>query len=504
MSDDHRPGKTRTRFRRLVRGLVASRLALVGVGLTTVSAVLILSAMILEWTGMLSLGAYAGLITFLVLPIFFVFGLVLIPLGSWLAWRRARRDGEHEGPTPFVIDLTIPSHRRFWGLVGVLTVVNVLILTGLSYEGYHYTESTQFCGKTCHSVMEPEFEAYKRSPHARVDCVECHIGPGASWFVKSKLSGLRQVYGVIADDFSKPIPTPIHNLRPARDTCEQCHWPEFFHGKRTKLFTKAMGEDGVEDPTVTALALKVGGRSAETGEYHGIHWHVSKDNKVEYRDVKGERMVIPEVRVTTPDGEVVTYVDPELPEPPADSEWRTMDCIDCHNRPTHIYQMPEESVDELLLDGQLPGDMPRLREAAIEAIQVEYPTKAEAEQRMDEELKKAYAELVDEVSEDEEAKLAAAADTLFREAYAINVYPRLNIEWGTYPSHLGHQSEAGCFRCHNDKHEDPEGNTIGQDCDQCHVILAEEQRISEIDSAVAKSLFFDESAIQEEEVELDW
>ena len=84
-----------------------------------------------------------------------------------------------------------------------------------SYRVFEETESPQFCGALCHTVMKPEYTAYKISPHSRVRCTECHIGPGASWFVRAKLSGLYQVYATVTDVYPRPIPVPVQNLRPA-------------------------------------------------------------------------------------------------------------------------------------------------------------------------------------------------------------------------------------------------------------------------------------------------
>ncbi len=85
--------------------------------------------------------------------------------------------------------------------------------------------------------MEPEHTAYQNSPHARVKCVDCHVGSGAGWYVRSKLSGAYQVYAVLANVYPRPIPTPIKNLRPARETCEQCHWPSHFSGQKEVINT---------------------------------------------------------------------------------------------------------------------------------------------------------------------------------------------------------------------------------------------------------------------------
>ncbi len=122
--------------------------------------------------------------------------------------------------------------RRTAVLLFALTMANIVIVSLAAYRGVEYMDSVAFCGQVCHSVMKPEFVAYQDGPHSRVTCVQCHIGSGASWFARSKLSGTRQVFAVALNTYSRPIPSPVENLRPARDTCEQCHWPEKFHGDK--------------------------------------------------------------------------------------------------------------------------------------------------------------------------------------------------------------------------------------------------------------------------------
>ena len=95
----------------------------------------------------------------------------------------------------------------------------VIVATG-TYKAVELMESVEFCGTTCHKVMSPEYTTYLRSPHARVRCTQCHIGPGADWFVQSKLSGSWQLVSVALNLYPRPIPTPVHNLRPSRETCE--------------------------------------------------------------------------------------------------------------------------------------------------------------------------------------------------------------------------------------------------------------------------------------------
>jgi hypothetical protein len=135
---------------------------------------------------------YIGILLFMLLPTAFVAGLILIPIGIFLQARCERRKGTY--PTTFVpLDFNNNEFRRLLMFVGIITIINFVVGSQLVYSGVNYMDSVTFCGTTCHSVMQPEYTAYLRSPHARVAYVQCHIGPGASWFVRSKLSGVHQV-----------------------------------------------------------------------------------------------------------------------------------------------------------------------------------------------------------------------------------------------------------------------------------------------------------------------
>ncbi|MFH1811426.1 MAG: NapC/NirT family cytochrome c [Pseudomonadota bacterium] len=464
-----------------------SKIGVLGVLITTVSAALILVALLqdLLFGG---LGPYAGIISYMMLPAGFLAGLALIPLALYLQRRRALR-GEPEKSSRLVLDLTNPKHQRLLVFVSGMSVVNLALLSVLGYQAYHFTESTAFCGKLCHSVMEPEYTAYQRSPHARVACVECHIGSGASWFVKSKISGLRQVWGVLTDDFSKPVPAPIHNLRPARDTCEQCHWPEVFHGTRPKIFYHYSDEGSVEDPEISAVMLHVGGHDKKTGSYQGIHWHVSRDLQVQYRALDEKRAQIREVKVVRTDGSEKLFVNKAMPEVPEGTEWRRMDCVDCHNRPTHIYDTAEDSVDGQIRQGRLDPTLPEYRSAALEVVQAAYPSREAARQGLVDNLLKFYTEKHPEVAQARRADIEKQAAVLYEQVWSANIYPAMKITWGTYPTQLGHHNDSGCFRCHADQHSTDTGETISQDCDQCHNLVVQEQKLSELDENIKHLLF---------------
>jgi nitrate/TMAO reductase-like tetraheme cytochrome c subunit len=365
--------------------------------------------------------------------------------------------------------------RRALRLVLALTVVNVVLLGTASYRGVEYMDSTQFCGLACHSVMAPEYAAYLDSPHSRVACVECHIGPGASWFVKSKLSGARQVLAVTFNTHSRPIPSPVKELRPARETCEHCHWPQKFHGDMF-LVRNRYGEDEKNTPATTVLVLKVGGRRSGGGV--GIHGrHLDDAVRIEYVSIDERRQVIPRVSITGADGKTVDYVSTEInatPEQLAKGERRQMDCVDCHNRPTHTFELPERAVDRAFSEGFLSRDLPFLKKKAVELLKATYPDRAAARERIAAGLTEFYKTTYPAAYGDHRALVEAASQKLVA-IYERNVFPEMKVAWGTHPNNIGHEDFLGCFRCHDENHKSADGKTISQDCDACHTILAAEE-----------------------------
>jgi hypothetical protein len=416
---------------------------------------------------------YIDMVTFMLLPMLLLGGLALILVGGWVQKRRKRLGVV----TTVAIEVGGPEFLRKASLVGLLAVVALIALASFSYEAYHYTDSSEFCMKVCHTVMEPEGTAYERSPHANVACVKCHIGPGADWFVKAKLSGLRQVVAVMRNSYERPIPAPVTALRPARDTCEACHRPEQFLG--SKLVVKEHVEPDAENtPSVSSLVIKVGGHPQPGVRATGVHWHVDPANEVRYRAVDEKRQEIVEVIQTTPEGEIL-YVDADADPENTEGEWRVMDCIDCHNRPTHIYETPAGALDRAFMDGLLPLEVPWLRYEADRALFAVVPGDDTAAE-LSAFLESAYAADHPEALELLRASLpsigAELADILER-----NVFPDMAVTWGTYPTNLGHVDiegefdESGCFRCHDEMHVSEDGRTISQDCDACHNLLTERE-----------------------------
>jgi hypothetical protein len=440
-----------------------------GASLTTASAFVFLFVFFLELLGFHT-NPYTGIVAFLILPALFVAGLLLIPAGMWTERRRQLAGRRPERPEWPRIDLNDPPVRHAAFFVAVMTFVNVVIVSLAAYRGIEYMDSVPFCGQVCHSVMEPEFTAYQEGPHSRVACVECHIGPGAPWFVRSKLSGVRQVFAVMANTYSRPIPSPVHNLRPARDTCEQCHWPEKFHGDKTETI-REYAADATNTESVTTLRLHVGSGGERSGVAVGIHWHVSPANRIDYIATDDKRQVIPYVELRGADGRVRVYrVDGVTDEDLAAGERRTMDCIDCHNRPTHPFApSAAKAVDAAMAYGQIAPALPWIKREAVRVLTAPYPSRAAA---MD-----GIASALDRFYRTEYPDLYAAQRALVERAiratqalYRRNVFPEMRVTWGTYANNIGHADSPGCFRCHDDSHRTEDGQTIRQDCDLCHTI----------------------------------
>jgi nitrate/TMAO reductase-like tetraheme cytochrome c subunit len=452
-------------------------LSLAGMAITTAAAVLFLTFLGLDLLGFHG-HPYFGILAYLIVPGIFVLGLALIPFGIRQARKRETRIGA-EFP---VIDFNRPTIRTRFLIFLALTMLNVVIIAVASYKTVEVMDTTEFCGVSCHSVMAPEYVAYQRGAHASVGCVDCHIGPGAGWFVKSKLSGSWQVVSVNLDLYPRPIPTPVHNLRPARDTCEQCHWPEKFVGDRLKVIT-THESDEQNTELKTVLLMRVGGMSGR--ESQGIHWHVDPANAIRYRSDE-TRDEIYEVELMTTGGQVERWFAPGADSGDAltSGEWRTMDCVDCHNRPSHTFRSPEQEVDRAIEFGQVARDLPFVRREGLRLLRTDWPDNDAAEAGIRNGLATFYADSYPDVATARAGDIDAAASELFV-SWGANVFPGMSVGWGTYPNQIGHESAPGCFRCHDDSHETADGRAISQDCDTCHSLLAMEEVDPEILSTLS-------------------
>jgi hypothetical protein len=449
-------------------------LTVLGAILTTGSAITMIGFWLLEVAQLRSVHPYAGIILFLILPVIFVLGLVLMPLGVWLERRRRRAQGAAVDE-PRTLQLSDPRVRHALAWFAGGTALNVALLSVASYKGVKHMDSNDFCGLSCHTVMEPEYTTFQGSPHARVGCSGCHIGEGAGWFVRSKLSGTRQILAVTFGTYSRPIPSPVKHLRPARETCEGCHWPQKFEGDKFVVRTR-FESDAANTPLTTVLVLKVGGHRHDG--VVGIHGrHLDGKRPIHYLSIDGRREVIPKVIQPDEQGKAIEYLSNEIaatPEQLAGGETRTMDCVDCHNRPTHVFELPERAVDRALNDRRISRELPFVKKKAVELLRAEYPDKATAARRIAEGLAAYYRDEHRDVYAKQRASIEVAA-TEVQAIYARNIFPEMRVGWGVHPNHIGHEDFQGCFRCHDDNHKSPDGRVISQDCETCHTILVHDE-----------------------------
>src|ERR1700740_1928407 len=420
---------------RLLYHLGENTISLVGVVLTTSSAVTLIAFWIYDFVLPGPPHPYVGILLFLILPALFLLGLLLIPVGIFFHRRKLRVAGELPEVFP-PVNLQTPRIRNTLLFVGIATFLNVMIFAFASYQGVAYMDSTTFCGQTCHTVMSPEFSAYQNWAHSRVECVECHIGPGASWFVRSKLSGLRQVFAVTFHTYSRPIPSPVKYLRPARDTCEQCHWPQRFTGDKF-LVNTSYKDDEKNTPQTDVLLLKVGGRASQGSV--GIHGrHLADAARIHYISTDAERQTIPVVDYTDDQGKTTEFVSTDAK--PTQQQWdkgehRTMDCVDCHNRPTHAFDLPENAVDKQMSLGHISPELPYLRKKAVEVLKVNYPTREVARQNIIAELNNFYRRNYPQIYQPRRALVQQAGDEVAA-IYLRNIFPEMRVTWGVHPNNL--------------------------------------------------------------------
>lgn len=346
-------------------------------------------------------------------------------------------------------------------LSGSLGLV-MLVIGG--YGALNFMDSNDFCGRLCHEVMYPEYTTYAASPHGKVDCIECHVGSGASYFVKSKASGIPQIYATIFNTYEKPIPTPVKNLRPARETCEQCHLPQRFSGDFVRLHTTyAQDEDNTEH--VDTRVFKVGG--GEAGTARDIHWHVAAN--VWYVALDSNRQNIGWVGVEDADGNVEAYVDPGLIDEVSAKGLggkRLMDCVDCHNRATHIFYSPDELINMALVAGRIDKDLPYIKREGMQALDPVNPSLEEAVAKVkaiDEFYRTSYADIY---SEKPDAIHSAIAE--LERIARLTTFPDMRVSWTTHEDNLSHQ---GCFRCHGTLTAvsgSRKGEVVDAGCTLCH------------------------------------
>jgi nitrate/TMAO reductase-like tetraheme cytochrome c subunit len=456
---------------RKVPALFHNYVSFAGFAIAIASLCSIILLFLIELTGSTNT-AYLGIFAYVILPAGLVFGLVVIGAGMLLERRRRRRLSPAEIAAFPSIDFNNPSSRRaFFTFVG-LSMIFVFMSAFGSYRAFEHTESVAFCGTTCHETMKPEYVAFQVSSHARLRCVDCHVGSGAEWYARSKITGAYQLYAVTFDKVPKPITTPVHNMRPARDTCEQCHWPSKFYGNQFRSLTHYAYDEQNSARTIRLL-VNVGGGDPATGAVAGIHWHMNIANEITFIASDDQRQVIPWVRVKDRQGNVTEYTDrnrPPTSQQMATAERRRMDCIDCHNRPAHVYLPPDVAVDQAFVAGRLDPSIPFLKRKAVEVLNGSYETTPQALTSIDKGLNEYYQTNYKDVYSEKQAAIKGAVTEVQR-IFQTYFFPEMKTDWQTHPNNIGHLYFSGCFRCHDGEHVSNTGKVITNNCNVCHTVI---------------------------------
>ncbi|HEY1580085.1 MAG TPA: NapC/NirT family cytochrome c [Terracidiphilus sp.] len=439
--------------------------SLAGGAITSAAGVTMIGYWLVELFGRPNDNPYLGIIFFLILPALFVLGLLLIPIGVFMRRRKLQQAGELPAEYPKV-DLNDRMFRHGLDIVLVATIVNLLVVSMASYRGAAYMDSPQFCGQSCH-VMHPEYSAYKVSAHSHVACVECHIGSGAQSYFQAKVNGTKQLIEVALNRYPSPIASPVRNLRPAREICEECHTPAKFVGE--KLLVKSnFADDEKNTETQSVVVLHLGGidsLSHLTG-IHGVHL-----GHIEYIATDPTRTTVPWVERTYADGSKTAFATSSLKGAVPKGERRVMDCIDCHNRAAHTMQTAEDALNRAMAEGAINPELPWVHKEGLALLKTDYKTESEAKEKIPEQLTQFYRNEHPEVLAQHPDLVRAAGEGLVN-VFTTNVFPDMKVTWGTHPNHIGHMSYPGCFRCHDGDHVAKNGKTLTQDCSVCHNLLA--------------------------------
>ncbi|HMG88046.1 MAG TPA: NapC/NirT family cytochrome c [Terracidiphilus sp.] len=440
-------------------------ISLAGGAITSAAGVTMIGYWLVELFGRPNDNPYLGIIFFLILPAVFILGLLLIPIGVFIRRRKLQQAGQIPAEFP-KIDLNDRMFRHGLDIVLVATIVNLLVVSVASYRGAAYMDSPQFCGSSCH-VMHPEYTAYKVSAHSHVACVECHIGSGAQSYFEAKVNGTKQLIEVAFNRYPQPIPSPVRNLRPAREICEACHTPAKFVGEKL-LVKSSFADDEKNTETQSVVLLHLGGvdsLSHLTG-IHGVHL-----GHIEYIATDPTRTSIPWVERTYADGSKMAFGTSTLKGAVPQGERRVMDCIDCHNRAAHTMQTAEDALNRALAEGAINPELPWVHKKGLELLKADYKSETEARVKIPEALTQFYRNEHPEILAQHPDLVKSAGEGLVT-VFTTNVFPEMKVTWGTHPNHIGHMNYPGCFRCHDGDHVSNNGKSLTQDCSVCHNLLA--------------------------------
>jgi nitrate/TMAO reductase-like tetraheme cytochrome c subunit len=440
--------------------LTGSWISMLGAALVTLAGFSWLFVLPLNIRGTGVSNPYIGLLVFIAIPIVFFAGLVLIPIGIALARRKVTANLDE-------IENRRVAWRRVGIFFGVMTVANVVIASQLSYRAVEHMDTVQFCGQTCH-VMKPEFTAHAAvPPHQAVACAECHIAPGATGWFKAKMAGTNQLFAVMFNTFPRPIESAMEDnkLVSSAETCEQCHERDKPIAPRLRVIP-SYKDDEANTRTTTVLLMRI-------ATIHAAH--LGPGIRIRYSAADKKRQTIPAIEyANSQTGVSGTFL---ASGSTADSVRSLptfeMQCVDCHNRAAHAFELPERAVNQSMASGQIAASLPFVKKESVALL------KSSSAEQIPAALSAFYLMNYADAAAKQGSAIQAAGQALAA-IYRRNVFPDLKVTWGTYANNLGHTDDPGCFRCHDGSHATADKKTIAQDCSLCHQPVAMDETSPDI------------------------
>jgi len=414
---------------------------------------------------------YADLVIWLILPGLVFIGLVLIFVGIRREQRKKLK-AKLEERRLMSIDFNDPMQRRtaVFLLTGFLALSLLYAFAG--YKTYEFTESNTFCARLCHTVHTAEDHSHSYSVHAEITCSDCHVGSGAKYFLLYKLKGTRQLFDLLTGRYPRPIPTPVVDLRPSQDVCENCHGPQYWIHQRLESRTYFLSDKTNTRKTITLL-LRMGQTATMPERAPKMHWHYSTTAEIDYVASDTKKTIIPWIHVKRLDGKEQVYrmTGSEISDDAATKAGpREMDCIDCHNRAGHPYNPPDVIMNALLSLKLVDPDLPGIKGVAVKALDAGYSSREDAMRGINDSIRDFYRKIYPVWSPEKE-KAVASVVTILRRAYDRNYDPSMKVSWKNFPNNQGHLFSAGCFRCHDGKHRSDDGTILSRDCSLCHLLI---------------------------------
>ena len=356
-------------------------------------------------------------------------------------------------------------------MAGLAVLFAVMGAAGIA--GWEYSNSDSFCTNACHDVHPENAFAHHASQHAKVQCVECHVGRISTFAAMIEKAGhVSHAWSQLVG-YDRPLIAP--SMPAARDSCEGCH-TQTPHRHNSLRVAHHFASDEQNSESKTTLVIRTVGRSFKSDGSRGIAEHTH--TKVSFIASDPQKQSIPWVQATREDGTVVTYQDTSAAQNEdaiATANKQIMECIDCHNLVGHPVLSPDELADAALAEGILDSRFPYMKARVVELLNTPFKDRDEAIALMEKavaqyrqdypDLAQQYPEAWERRNQFLEQRQEEMASMLLR-----NQFSAADISWRSFPDRSAHRNSPGCFRCHSGRHESDDGTLIPVNCTTCHGI----------------------------------